>query len=70
MLGASLLGQTKYADAEPLLKERYEGKEDYEAPNQPEKTMAPEARPRLMEALGKEKRNADRCWLGRRKMIV
>ena len=45
MLGGSLLGQKKYKDAEPLLKEGYEGMK------QREKTMSPAAKVRLTEAL-------------------
>jgi serine/threonine protein kinase len=45
MLGASLLGQKKHQDAEPLLKEGYEGMK------QREKTMPLAARVRLTEAL-------------------
>ena len=45
ILGECLLGQMKYKDAEPLLKEGYEGMK------QREKTMPPEAKARLTEAL-------------------
>jgi len=45
MLGTILLAQKKYADAEPLLKEGYEGMK------QREKTMPPIAKVRLTEAL-------------------
>lgn len=45
MLGGSLLGQKKYAEAEPLIKEGYEGMK------QREKTIPPADRPRLTEAL-------------------
>ena len=40
-----MLGQKKYKDAEPLLKEGYEGMK------QREKSMPPQALPRLAEAL-------------------
>jgi eukaryotic-like serine/threonine-protein kinase len=64
MLGGSLLGQKKYAEAEPLLKEGYEGLK------QREKTMTPQTRPRLTEALERlvqlcdatgQTAEADRC---------
>ncbi len=45
LLGASLLGQKRFADAEPLLKAGYEGMK------QREKTIPPAAKPRLAEAL-------------------
>ena len=45
LLGVRLLGQKKYADAEPLLKEGYEGMK------QREKKMPPAAKVRLTEAL-------------------
>ena len=45
MLGCSLLGQKKYADAEPLLKEGYDGMK------RREETIPPEAIVRLTEAL-------------------
>jgi hypothetical protein len=45
LLGGSLLGQKTYADAEPLLKEGYDGMK------QREKTMPPAAKVRLTEAL-------------------
>src|SRR5205085_11545924 len=44
MLGASLLGQNKYKDAEPLLKEGYEGMK------QREKKIPPQGKVRLVEA--------------------
>jgi hypothetical protein len=45
MLGGSLLGQKKYAEAEPLLRAAYEGME------QREKSMEPRDAPRLPEAV-------------------
>jgi serine/threonine protein kinase len=45
MLGASLLGQKQYADAEPLLLKGYEGMKARE------KTIPPQGQPRLTEAL-------------------
>ncbi len=45
MLGGSLLGQNKYAEAEPLLLAGYEGMK------QREKTMPPEGKVRLTESL-------------------
>ena len=45
LLGASLLGQKKYTDAEPLLREGYEGMKARE------KTMPPNAKSRLTEAV-------------------
>ena len=44
MLGASLLGQKKYKEAEPLLREGYEGMK------QREKTIPPQGKVRLIEA--------------------
>jgi hypothetical protein len=44
MLGASLLGQNKYKEAEPLLMEGYEGMK------QREKTIPPQGKVRLIEA--------------------
>jgi len=45
VLGGALLGQKKYTEAEPLLRKGYEGMK------QREKTIPPEARVRLPEAL-------------------
>jgi hypothetical protein len=45
MLGGALLGQKKYAEAEPLLLQGYEGMKQHEA------RMPSQARPRLTEAL-------------------
>jgi len=45
MLGGALLGQKKYADAEPLLLKGYEGMK------QREKTISPQGATRLPEAL-------------------
>jgi eukaryotic-like serine/threonine-protein kinase len=45
MLGGALLGQKKYAEAEPLLRNGYEGMK------QREKTIPPQASTRLPEAL-------------------
>jgi serine/threonine protein kinase/lipopolysaccharide biosynthesis regulator YciM len=45
MLGASLLGQKQYKDAEPLLLNGYEGMKSRE------RQMSPQARPRLTEAI-------------------
>jgi tetratricopeptide (TPR) repeat protein len=45
MLGGALLGQKKYADAEPLLFKGYEGMKARE------KTIPPQGKPRLPEAL-------------------
>ena len=45
LLGGALLGQKKYADAEPLLLAGYEGMK------QREKTIPPQGMPRLTEAL-------------------
>jgi non-specific serine/threonine protein kinase/serine/threonine-protein kinase len=45
MLGGALLGQKKYAEAEPLLRKGYEGMK------QREKSIPPQAAPRLPEAL-------------------
>jgi hypothetical protein len=45
MLGGALLGQKKYADAEPLLLAGYEGMK------QREKSIPPQGRPRLTEAV-------------------
>jgi hypothetical protein len=45
MLGAALLGQKKYAEAEPLLKDGYAGMKERA------KTMPPAGSPRLTEAL-------------------
>jgi len=45
MLGGSLLGQKKYADAEPLLLSGYEGMK------QREDKIPPDGKPRLKEAL-------------------
>ena len=45
LLGVALLGQKKYADAEPLLLKGYEGMK------QREKTIPPEANTRIPEAL-------------------
>jgi hypothetical protein len=45
LLGGSLLGQKKYADAEPLLLNGYEGMK------QREKTIPPQSKVRLTEAL-------------------
>jgi hypothetical protein len=44
MLGGALLGQKKYAEAEPLLLAGYQGMK------QREKTIPPPGRPRLVEA--------------------
>jgi len=45
MLGGALLGQKKYADAEPLLVAGYEGMKQHEA------TIPPQRKDRLPEAL-------------------
>jgi hypothetical protein len=45
MLGNALLGQKKYAEAEPLLIAGYEGMKQREA------TIPPEGKPRVTEAL-------------------
>jgi len=62
MLGGALLGQKKYAEAEPLLVEGYEGMKQRETQIPPPgKVRLPEAADRLVElyvALGKSEESA------------